>query len=486
MSLPRYVELVRVSGEQQAARDTPADQRAALDKLRLARPGILVERIEEGASGLSGALPLNKRPDLMRLFALAKARSFDEVRVRHLDRLTRHPDPRERYAIYGAVMDASAVIVDASGHVIDPASEMGELDFAFNSIVAARERKRILERTVTARRRHAAEGQFGGRPPYGRTYDRKTKAWGEDPAQIKVFRRIFKEVIAGRSLATVAAGLQSDNIPTPAAKNWTKRKGAKGGTGKWTSGIVGHLLKGRAATGTVTYMGQEMRCPPVVDEATFKRAREAVALQTSGKRPSNPADALLRNLAVCGACGAPMWVQTGAHGEVRYRYYVCRFFRTSRTKECKQYHRVSEVDPVAREALLKWLAAEVAPVAGDATAPQPRRSVEALEAKLKALAAEEGRLLRAARLASPEAAEAALMELAGEREGLKRELEIAKLPPPPAPARATAAERSALLKRAKKATPGALRTLVLTLLAPGDARIMPGGRLELRASRLPA
>jgi hypothetical protein len=50
-SVPRFVELVRVSTKGQADRDTPAMQRAALDRLRQMRPGVLVERIDSQISG---------------------------------------------------------------------------------------------------------------------------------------------------------------------------------------------------------------------------------------------------------------------------------------------------------------------------------------------------------------------------------------------------------------------------------------------------
>src|SRR6266536_966910 len=107
--VPKYIELIRVSGQSQVARDTPQDQRAALDALRTSRPGQFVARIEEGAvKAVSGAADLSKRPDLQKLFALAKMKAFTEVRIRRLDRLSRHPDPRERFAIFGAIMDAGA------------------------------------------------------------------------------------------------------------------------------------------------------------------------------------------------------------------------------------------------------------------------------------------------------------------------------------------------------------------------------------------
>jgi DNA invertase Pin-like site-specific DNA recombinase len=475
MATIRFVELVRVSGSAQSAKDTPADQRAALDRLRQSRPGQLVERIEEGAAGLSGALPLDQRPDLQRLMALARARAFDEVRVRHLDRLTRHPDPRERYAIYGAVADASAVIVDAGGHVIDPASEMGELDFAFQTIVAARERSRIKERTLAARHRLASAGKLQGRPPYGRTWDKATGTWGENAAQMATYRRIFAEALAGRSLASIARGLQVDRVPTPGAGLRGKGKG----NGRWTAAIVSHLVKRRHALGEVVSYGNVLRCPPVVDRETFDRVQAAVKNPRAGRPPKDDASALLRGLLRCGACGSPVWVITGGRpGDVR-DYYACRWVRTARTKECRTHHPVAKVDAAARDALLGWLAAAVVPSAG-----QRRQGASAavLEARLKALGAEEVRVLRAARTASPEASEAILAELASEREALRRELEEARLPPPAAPT----AISPAALARARRAGPAALRSLVRSVLRPGDARLLPGGRLELRPSGRPA
>ena len=96
--LGRYVELIRVSSKKQSDADTPEVQRRALDSLQQRRPGVLVERIEDGATGLSGALGLAERPDLQRLQALAQQRGFDELRVYDIDRLTRSDDLRERAA----------------------------------------------------------------------------------------------------------------------------------------------------------------------------------------------------------------------------------------------------------------------------------------------------------------------------------------------------------------------------------------------------
>ncbi len=332
---PRFLELVRVSSAGQAARDTPQDQRAALDALRLSRPGTFVERID---SAVSGAKDSDDRADLSRLFALAAEHAFDELRVRHVDRLTRHPDPRQRAAIFGALTDCGAKVVEASGRVIDPADEMGELDLTLQGWIAARERKRILERTLAARKRLAGEGKIQGRPPYARTWDKKAGKWGEDPERIEVYRRIFREVLAGRSLVETAAALNDDEIQTPLGR-------------EWTASHVGRLVRHRSAVGIVEGWGRLFRCPAVVTEEEWKRAQEM--LKRSGQRrgPVGHHPALLRRVLVCGACGSKMWVQRGGRpGDVR-SFYVCSTHRRTTDPDCRRWHPVPIVDALVQDAI---------------------------------------------------------------------------------------------------------------------------------------
>lgn len=77
--LPRFVELVRVSGAAQVKKDTPESQRQTLDRLRAQRPGLLVERIE--ALAVSAAIPLHQTESGRRLIQLAQSKAFDELRA---------------------------------------------------------------------------------------------------------------------------------------------------------------------------------------------------------------------------------------------------------------------------------------------------------------------------------------------------------------------------------------------------------------------
>jgi DNA invertase Pin-like site-specific DNA recombinase len=378
----RYVELIRVSSTGQAERDTPEDQRSALARLAASRGGVLIERIEDGASGLSGAADLNERPDLQRLAQLARASAFDELRVRHLDRLTRHADPRERFAIYGMVQDAGAVIVDASGHVVDPSSEIGEVDWFLQTWASAKERKRIAERTVAARQRLAAEGRPMTTIPYGRRYDHASGTWSTDDQTLRTYRRLFHDVIAGVSLQQIARDLNAEGTPAP-----------KGGL--WEASSVRRMIRNPSAVGVMTSYGHAIRIPPVVDEDT---QRLAVTAMKRGRTRSGPAakhNALLRKIATCSECGSTVHVRTPGHGVL---YYACaRGEKGHAENGCRAWHRVESVDAAFIEALREMLCDPgrvhaFAPTG--ASVPAPADDVRAAEKDLGELAEREERLVR--------------------------------------------------------------------------------------------
>jgi DNA invertase Pin-like site-specific DNA recombinase len=343
-AVPRVVELLRVSGQGQADRDTPEDQRRSLDRLRVTHPCIVVERIDSGAiKAVSGGADLNDRPDLKRLAELARAKAFDELRVRHLDRATRHDDPRERFAIYGMVQDAGAIIRDGSGHVIDPRTEIGEVDYFLQTWMAAKERRRIGERTIEARDRLSAQGRPMTTIPYGRTWDKKTGQWGLDSMTADIHRRMFRDVLAGVSLHQLARNLNDEGLAAP-----------KGGA--WEASSLRRMIYGRPAIGHITSFGHAISCPAIVDEQTWRAAQ--AMLQRNRTRSGPPAvhKALLRKLVTCSECGCSMHVAPGGKRGREALYYVCSRNK-KRTAEagCRTYHRVDDVDAAFVRALQAYL-----------------------------------------------------------------------------------------------------------------------------------
>jgi DNA invertase Pin-like site-specific DNA recombinase len=339
---PRFVELVRVSSEGQANRDTPEDQRRALDQLRETRPGIFVERIDSTVSGTRDA---DDRKDIQRLTQLAGARAFDEVRVRHTDRLTRHPDPRERFLVFGLIADAKAKIVDSTGREIDPQSDMGEMMWYFDTLMSSREAVRITVRTQDGKRRVARQGRLAqGQPPYGRTFDTGTGTWGLAPKRAETYRRMFSLCLDGLSLNEIAERLNRDGFAPPTR------------VPEWTGSNVAKLLRDPAAKGVYTTHAVSFEIPKIVDEETFEAVRAKLRANNSTSAKSGPRPrvfALLRGRAACGICGARIYTQRGGGTPARYVYYRCSASGETGTHRT-YYLRVDHVDAVVVAELAKF------------------------------------------------------------------------------------------------------------------------------------
>jgi DNA invertase Pin-like site-specific DNA recombinase len=470
----RFVELVRVSSQGQAARDTPEDQRAALDRLRTSRPGVLVERID---SAVSGAMDSDDRADVQRLATLARARAFDEVRVRHTDRLTRHDDPRERFAIYGLIADAGAVIVDAAGRVIDPHSELGEMTWYFETLMASKERKRILERTMAAKRRLAAEGRLvTWPPPFARTFDKATGRWGTDPKHLATYRRLFDFVLRGRTLRQIVAQLNEEGVTTPKGRDWTP-------------GTVYNLLRAPHAAGRFRAYGAETRIPPVVDEATQAAALARLKANdlASGRHDVSPA--LLRKIAVCGVCGEPLYTDRHAFGGRTWTVYYCRA-----RSDCYRSHRVEAVDAAVKEQVENWLRRPGAlAAAAGADRSKVRQEAEAAlreaRAELRDLDRQEERLARlgrrgtiSARVVAQQAGEIARLRAGAEREAADAAARVEGETRLVARSAEVGARIADLRARIAGAGFAEWRALVELLFPRGSIAVWPNGTIKLNGA----
>jgi DNA invertase Pin-like site-specific DNA recombinase len=469
-ALPRFVELVRVSSTGQAARDTPADQRAALDRLRLHRPGRLVERIEGQISGAAAGVD---RPDLLRLAELAAVRGFDEVRVRHLDRLTRHDDMVERAAVLSMVRRAGAVIVDAGGSVLDPTTMGGELTWVVSTLASAEERRKILERTMAAKRRLAAEGRLvSSKPPWGRTFDKATGTWGVDREALATYRRLFDLVLRGRSLRQIVEQLNGEGVTTSTGR-------------PWTAGTVYNAVTAPHVAGRWRSHGAEAQIPPVVDEATQAAALARLKANdiTGGRRDVHPA--LLRKLATCGACGSPLYTDRGGG----HTYYYCK-----PRGACAGRHRADVVDEAVRGAVETWLGRPGALAAAAAQdLPDDTRSAkeDAAEAarELRDLDRQEERLARLSRkgMLSAKVQASQLAEVARLRAAAERRAEDAQSRLKTAARRVELAgeveERVGQLRKGLgRAGFAEWRELVEILFPPRSIAVWPTGRIELRGT----
>lgn len=312
--VPRYVELIRVSTRGQAERDTPETQRRALDKLRMARPGTVVERIE--ALAISGTIPLPQTEAGQRLLALARDKAFDELRVFDADRVLggRADRTTDRMAIMDLLLDADATLVDASGHVIDPANDedFGEFEFFMRGYLAKKERKKIAKRTAAGRARVAAQGGLaGGPPPYGRKYDRATKLWSFAPVTHPILLRMIGLALDGKSGRKIVAALNVEGVPSPRG-------------GLWGPSTVIEILRSRSLIGELEYLGVRFSVEPIIDRATWDRLQRLLDGHKTDGRPPVKSPALLHGRVRCAACGAGCYVRRTRGRSRDYYYYRCR------------------------------------------------------------------------------------------------------------------------------------------------------------------
>jgi site-specific DNA recombinase len=157
----------RVSTEDQAERQTVAAQtdflRRYCDLHALPVAGVYVD------DGISGATPLEDRPEGRRLLQDAESGAFTVVLVYRLDRLGRS---LKTLLTAHERLDAAGVAIRSGTEPFDTASPIGRFLFSLLGSMAELERATIAERTTRGRDRVAAQGQYTGGPvPLGYELD---------------------------------------------------------------------------------------------------------------------------------------------------------------------------------------------------------------------------------------------------------------------------------------------------------------------------
>ena len=184
-------------------------------------------------------------------------------------------------------------------------------------------------------------------------------------AQAKIIVRIFRESCAGRSLATIAHGLNKDGIASPRVGTRHKNFG-------WGSSTIRAILYNERYVGTwkfkerqwVKVPGTNKRQPRarnaaevmmqerpelrIVDRALWQevqaRLKSVKARYASGTRGMRGeltfkrAPYLLSSILVCRSCGAPMSMMGG----LKYRYYRCQANKTKGIGVCGNSRSVRE------------------------------------------------------------------------------------------------------------------------------------------------
>jgi site-specific DNA recombinase len=320
----------RVSTEEQRDRSNIqtqvqyAQQYAALREMEFAHTFL--------DDGVSGTLPLERRPAGLALLQAVQAGQVRTVYVYRLDRLGR--GVRVIHDALHAFETAGCGLVSMT-ESFETVSPAGKAMFGMLAVFAAFERDSMQARIrdgYDSKARLPAKFLGGPRPPFGY----RVEGLGpdavivEDEEEAATVRLIFSLAVQSRlSSREIADHLNALGLPTATSGSaFPHPKSHRPPSGLWHPAAVARLLRNTTYKG-VRYLNkrskthrpkQEQRCPALVDEETWAAAqRHLDGLRLPKLRPGQRVY-LLRSLLVCHLCGKRFhgWPRSPIH-----HYYIC-------------------------------------------------------------------------------------------------------------------------------------------------------------------
>src|SRR6056297_4086589 len=300
------------------------------DQVRLCREiagadGFSIAEVFSDAA-ISGGF-LKNRPGMLDLLERARSGEFEVVIAEALDRISR--DQEDIAAIFKRLNHAGVRIVTLAE------GEISELHIGLKGTMNALFLKDLAQKTRRGLRGRVEQGLSGGGNSYGYRVVRRLLADGSaatgereiEPAEAEVVSRIFSEYVEGRSARKIAAGLNSDRIPSPRGGEWNAS--TIHGSRQRRNGIlnnemyVGRLVWNRQRFVKDPDTGKrQSRLNPsddwittdvpdlrIIDDETWLKAQTLKARYAShagNKRQTKKR--LLTGLIKCGCCGGNMTI----------------------------------------------------------------------------------------------------------------------------------------------------------------------------------
>lgn len=276
-------------------------------------------------NGVTGKLPLEKRPEGKRLLADAKAGKFDLVIVHKLDRLG-----RKQLVILSAAeeLESRGIGLISVNESFDTTTPAGRMMFQMMGSVAELDRSNRIQTMVSGRDRYAAMGRWtGGVIPFGYDLNDEKRLIPSDrlvPAsgltEADVARSIFENIAAGATTISEcrrinALGVRSDRQYVNGNQIAVGRQ--------WLPGRIGLMVRSRTYMGTHTFKAKsgaiERPVPALVDEALWKRANARLLANHRLPARTNRHN-LLRGLIRCVDCDR-FFVGNASSNKGRVNYY---------------------------------------------------------------------------------------------------------------------------------------------------------------------
>ncbi|MBL8238352.1 MAG: recombinase family protein [Bryobacterales bacterium] len=338
---------VRVSTEEQRERQSIMTQREFAERY-CGLHDLSIFRIYSD-DGISGTVPVDRRPEASQILCDARLRKFDQLLVYRLDRLG-----RETKLILNAVdeLEKLGVRVKSMTEEFDTGTTTGRLMLTMLSGFASHERDVIRERSVAGTQRVAQAGAWlGGIVPYGyRKVGEKRDAHlvvsedqipGVTMSEADVVREVFRMAAVERSSCRIIAE-RLNELRVPCAYTRDNRLLLRGKrkvntSGLWGPGRIRGLIVNTTYKGAHEY-GKRTKSkrapiirsvPPIVSDDLWQKAQASLQANLLFSQRSAKNDYLLRGLIKCTRCGRTYigTASTRKNGKREF-YYRCNGMHT--------------------------------------------------------------------------------------------------------------------------------------------------------------
>lgn len=278
---------------------------------------------EFGDAAISGAIPPQRRPEMLNALRLFEVRKADILLTESLDRISR--DQEGVAFVYKHIAFADAILETLADGPVGPmhVGLKGTMAAMFLADLGQKVRRGQVGRVKA------------GRIPTNRCFGYRVTSTLEerglrevDPVEAAIVRRIFAAYISGRSPSQIAKTLNGEGIASPYGRTW--RPSTILGDRQHTRGIIrndlyrGLIVYGRtrnvrdprtgkvrsrpAKDEVVRNTAPELR---IIDDETWNRAQEEYAHRSTGafqqhRRPRH----VFSGLVSCAMCGSPYQIVT--------------------------------------------------------------------------------------------------------------------------------------------------------------------------------
>jgi len=338
----KAVGYIRVSSPSQAREgESLATQRDAIEAFCRSRGWDLTGiYADEGISGAS----TTKRPGLLELLAAARDGKFECLVIHRLSRFGRNA--RELLNNVSE-LDQNGVKLVSLKESIDFSNSYGRFMVTMLAAVAELEREIIREQMSENKMARWKDNRaFVGKPPFGYRWNKASQKIEIDPKEAEIYRRIVSMYLdEGMTYRDIGIRLKEEGIRC-------KRSVFQGGTLLYilkNPAYYGHYVvnqyqyEGSKRTKELKPAQEHISFPfpPLISKIRWDAIQaKAESNKVKGKRITAARDYWLRDILVCGECGA---VIKPSHGSYRKdgtfpRYYTCYWSQASE-KELRMHRK---------------------------------------------------------------------------------------------------------------------------------------------------